>query len=94
MGRDGRVPSNDDHPLAATAALRAELPPGGTMRWMPRRKALVVAAVRGGALSLDEACERYALTVEEFLSWQRAVDMFGVPGLRVAHRQEHRAELR
>ncbi|NTB71722.1 DUF1153 domain-containing protein, partial [Agrobacterium tumefaciens] len=28
----------------------------------------VVAAVRGGLLSLEEACERYTLTVEEFLS--------------------------
>ncbi|HEX4302994.1 MAG TPA: DUF1153 domain-containing protein [Rhizomicrobium sp.] len=94
MGRDGRVPGNDDNPHQAQAPLLAELPPAGTLRWMPRRKALVVAAVRGGALSLEAACQRYALTVEEFLSWQRAVDKFGVPGLRIADRQEHRAELR
>jgi len=35
-----------------------------------RRKAEVVAAVRGGLLSLEEACSRYTLTVDEFLSWQ------------------------
>ena len=49
----------------------ADLPPRGTKRWVIRRKAELVAAVRGGLLSLEEACERYTLTVDEFLSWQR-----------------------
>ena len=48
----------------------ADLPAPGTKRWVIRRKAEVVAAVRGGLLSLEEACSRYTLTVEEFLSWQ------------------------
>jgi hypothetical protein len=30
-------------------------------------------AVHGGLLSLDEACTRYDLTVEEFRYWERAV---------------------
>ena len=47
----------------------ADLPAPGTKRWVIRRKAEVVAAVRGGLLSLEEACGRYTLTVEEFLSW-------------------------
>ena len=47
----------------------ADLPPANTRRWVIRRKAEVVAAVRGGLLSLEEACERYTLTVEEFLRW-------------------------
>ena len=68
-----------------------ELPPPQTKRWVPRRKAQVVAAVRGGVLTLDEACHRYDLTVEEFLSWQRAIDKFGLPGLRATHAQEYRA---
>jgi hypothetical protein len=70
-----------------------ELPPSGAMRWVPRRKAQVVAAVRGGALSLDEACRRYALTVEEYLGWQNAVDKFGLPGLRATHSREPRIDL-
>ena len=45
----------------------ADLPAPGTKRWVIRRKAEVVAAVRGGLLSLEEACSRYTLTVEEFL---------------------------
>ena len=67
-----------------------ELPPAGT-RWVPRRKAQVVAAVRVGVISLDEACRRYALTIEEFVTWQRAIDKFGLAGLRISHAQEHRA---
>ena len=39
----------------------ADLPPVDTGRWVIRRKAEVVAAVRGGLLTLDEACERYSL---------------------------------
>ena len=42
----------------------ADLPEAGESRWVPRRKAQVVVAVRGGLLSLDDACDRYALTVE------------------------------
>ena len=45
-------------------------------------------AVRGGLLSFDEACERYALTSEEFLSWQHAFDKHGLPGLRTTMQQE------
>ena len=40
----------------------ADLPAPGTKRWVIRRKAEVVAAVRGGLLSLEEACSRYTLT--------------------------------
>ena len=60
----------------------ADLPPPGTQRWVIRRKAEVVAAVRGGLLSLEEACARYTLTVEEYLSWQRSIDRHGLAGLR------------
>jgi hypothetical protein len=69
----------------------ADLPAPDTKRWVPRRKAEVVAAVRGGILSLDEACVRYALTVEEFLSWQRNVERYGLRGLRATQVQEHRS---
>lgn len=71
-----------------------DLPSPDTKRWVPRRKAEVVAAVRGGLLTLDEACERYSLTVEEFLSWQRAITKFGLSGLRATHTQEYRAATR
>lgn len=67
-----------------------DLPPANTRRWVIRRKAEVVAAVRGGLLSLEQACERYNLSVEEFLTWQRAIDRNGLPGLRVTRVQLYR----
>ncbi len=45
------------------------------------RKAEVVAAVRAGRIGLDEACTRYGITLEEFLSWQRLLDEPGLHGL-------------
>jgi hypothetical protein len=69
----------------------ADLPPSGTKRWVIRRKAEVVAAVRGGLLSLEDACKRYRLTVDEFLSWQRSIERHGLPGLRATRIQDYRA---
>jgi len=68
----------------------ADLPPRDTKRWVIRRKAELVAAVRGGLLSLEEACERYALTIDEFLTWQRTLDRHGLPGLRATRVQDYR----
>lgn len=68
----------------------ADLPPKDIKRWVIRRKAEVVAAVRGGLLTLDEACERYKLTVDEFLSWQKRVDAHGLKGLRATRVQDYR----
>src|SRR5262245_44871102 len=65
----------------------ADLPSPGTKRWVIRRKAEVVAAVRGGLLTLEEACDRYTLNYEEFLSWQHRVDDFGLAGLRTTRTQ-------
>lgn len=67
------------------------LPPPSTTRWVVRRKAEVVAAVNGGLLTVDEACTRYTLSLEEFASWQRAVDRSGMPGLRVTRIQHYKS---
>jgi hypothetical protein len=68
----------------------ARLPPARTKRWVASRKAAVVAAVRGGLLSLEDACGRYALSAEEFLAWQWAFDRAGEAGLQVRRSQENR----
>src|SRR5438094_7590593 len=73
-----------------TAGASPDLPPPDTKRWVVRRKAVVVAAVRSGSISLQEACRRYKLSVEEFLAWQRAIDRHGIPGLRVTRLQIYR----
>ena len=61
----------------------AELPPPNTIRWMARRKAAVVTAVRAGKITLEEACRYYQLSEEEFLGWQHAFDAYGLRGLSV-----------
>ena len=54
-----------------------KLPPVSTTRWVIRRKAAVVDAVTTGLISLEEACRRYTLSVEEFQSWVKAMDKHG-----------------
>ena len=68
-----------------------DLPPENTRRWVVRRKATVVTAVRSGLITLEDACRRYTLSVEEYLSWERAIEKYGLPGLRVTRIQEYRA---
>ena len=66
------------------------LPPPDTKRWVIRRKAEVGAAVRNGLIGLDEACERYRLSAEEFLNWEQLITAHGLRGLMVTRLQEHR----
>ena len=67
-----------------------DLPPPNTQRWVARRKAEVVTAVRAGLLSLEDACRRYNLSTEEFLGWEAAIDKHGLGGLRVTRIQDFR----
>ena len=85
--------SNDYSPSlhhASTEYRDFDLPPPDTKRWVTRRKAVIVNAVRAGAISLEEVCRRYELSEEEFLAWQIAIDTHGVPGLRVTRLQIYR----
>lgn len=69
---------------------RADLPPPNTKRWVMRRKAEVVAGVRAGLISLEEACSIYTLSVDEFAAWQRLFDRHGLAGLRTTRTQAYR----
>ena len=73
------------------ARLIEGLPPPNAKRWVVRRKAAVVAAVRGGAITIEEACRHYQLSEEEFLSWERAFEGHGLAGLRTTRVQQYRA---
>ena len=66
------------------------LPPRDTVRWVIRRKAEVVAAVQNGLIGMDEACERYRLSVDEFVNWEQLVNAHGLRGLRVTRTQRYR----
>jgi Protein of unknown function (DUF1153) len=51
-------------------------------RWIPQRKAEILAAVRRGSISLCQACDLYDISVEEFMTWQRGAALHGLAGLR------------
>jgi hypothetical protein len=85
-GRMVRAPGQLGHP----GLTLADLPSPNTKRWVIRRKAEVVAGVRHGVISLEEACRRYKLSIEEFLSWQRLIESHGMAGLRATRLQDYR----
>ena len=66
-----------------------EPPPTNVKRWTPQRKAAVLAEVRSGAITVEEACRRYEISGEEFLAWLRAFETYGVPGLRATRVQQY-----
>jgi hypothetical protein len=68
-----------------------ELPPPGITRWVIRRKAQVVAAVTSGAITLEEVCQRYSVSKEEFQSWRDLLQRHGMYGLRTTRSQIYRS---
>jgi hypothetical protein len=88
-------PSSQAETLSGEPPIRTRLleslPPQNTKRWVVRRKAAVVAAVRGGGITIEEACRYYQLSEEEFLSWERALESHGLAGLRATRVQQYRA---
>jgi hypothetical protein len=70
--------------------LDSDLPPPSTKRWVPRRKAAVILAIRSNAITVWDACERYGLSAEELANWERDLDQYGVPGLRSTRVQIYR----
>lgn len=68
----------------------ADLPAENTERWVPRRKARVVAAVDGGLISEDDARARYKISSEEFGLWRAALSDGGLKGLRVTRARTDR----
>jgi hypothetical protein len=69
-----------------------ELPALHTRRWTIRRKAAVLQALRSVALTLEQARERYALSVEEIRVWERDLERHGLYGLRATRVQIYRRD--
>jgi len=68
-----------------------QFPPTAVRRWTIRRKAGVLEALRRGALTLEEASQRYALSLEELRAWERDLERYGLYGLRATRLQIYRA---
>jgi hypothetical protein len=64
--------------------------PSFPQRWTVRRKSAVIEAVRGGWVPIEEICQLYSLSIDEFLAWERDIDRHGVHGLRTTRYQVYR----
>lgn len=90
--REGNAPLRSDALSAGHRAVSVnDLPPPDTTRWVPRRKAEVVNGVRSGVITLEQACKRYHLSVDEYRSWERLLERHGVKGLRTTRIKNYRA---
>jgi hypothetical protein len=69
---------------------RVTLPPADTVRWVASRKTMVLAAIDAGSLSIEEACLRYRLSIEEIASWLRLTELHGSDGLKISRLGEYR----
>ncbi|TDL83563.1 DUF1153 domain-containing protein [Palleronia sediminis] len=69
---------------------RADLPDPATRRWVASRKAAVVRAVQGGLIAREEARAMYALSDEEYASWEEANARHGEEGLKATRLQQTR----
>jgi hypothetical protein len=87
MRPDFGSPTNHDWTDAFGPMPKLPSPHG---RWTVRRKAALIEAVRGGWLAIEEACQRYNLSVDEFVAWERDIDRYGVHGLRSTRYQIYR----
>jgi hypothetical protein len=68
----------------------SSLPKTNTTRWVTSRKAQVIAAIKGGLLTLEEASARYQLTLDELSDWQTSLEQHGARGLRATFVQQYR----
>jgi transposase-like protein len=76
--------------LSHNSANPPDVPSPHTKRWVARRKAEIVNAVRNGKMNIEDACRYYMLSTEAFAAWERAIEAHGVAGLRVTRLQVYR----
>jgi transposase-like protein len=82
--RPARVIGADGKPLTLQ-----ELP-ANDVRWNKKRKAQVVAAVRGNLISFADAARRYGLSPGEFSAWESEVLEFLAARQRAVERRDFR----
>ena len=75
---DGSVPSS--------GVFDDALPAPDVVRWSPKRKEMVVRAVRNHTLAIEEAYQRYNLSRDELLDWLHHYAAHGRGGLAVTKR--------
>ena len=83
-------PAAPDSAAKSMPELLPTTKPPSRLRWTIRRKAAVIEAVRQGRVPIEEVCQRYSLSVDEYLAWERDLDRFGLYGLRCTRYQVYR----
>lgn len=92
--KTSHVPNRADSAKSAPAVTGArvtlnDLPPLHC-RWVPRRKATIVALMSSDIITAEEVIKRYPdLTQEELASWIRIVNQYGMAGLRTTRTQQY-----
>jgi hypothetical protein len=61
------------------------LPSSASIRWHAPQKAVLIIALRVGAITFSEACDRYRLSHEELSAWETAFDQDGIAALQVKY---------
>jgi hypothetical protein len=61
------------------------LPSSASIRWHAPQKAVLIIAIRVGAITFSEACDRYRLSHEELSAWETAFDQDGIAALQVKY---------
>lgn len=64
--------------------------PDASGRWTPKRKALVVAAIRGGLITLEEAGQRYHFSPAEIERLGQLINQHSLEGARVTYAKQYR----
>src|SRR6185295_8096247 len=84
VGRPARVIGADGKPLTLQDL------PANDGRWSKKRKAQVVAAVRGNLITFEDAVRRYGLSPGEFIVWESEVLVFITERQRAVERRDFR----
>jgi len=69
---------------------RSDLPPTNTKRWVASRKATVVLGVETALITMEEACEMYNLSQDEFNEWCSAIKLHGFSALKTTKLKSYR----
>lgn len=68
----------------------ADLPPSNNMRWTALRKRIIVYAVEGGLIGVEDCEKRWGISADEFHTWRSMFYAHGANGLKVTKCQELR----
>jgi hypothetical protein len=83
-------PNRDETSSPSVDTDATDLPPAGTVRWVASRKAQVVSAIASGLLTLEQACARWDLSIEEIEAWRELANHYGTSALRTTRLKEYR----